>query len=84
MIFFVNVVIVHVYFPFTMVSLSFGLDVRTWLGVAIVWATRLPRKGGGIPLCALLKDTTIELAGLFSTTPPKRRASSREAVDTIF
>ena len=49
-----------------------------------VWATCLPYKGGGIPLSALPKDTTIELAGLFSTTSPKCRAPSRESVDTIF
>ena len=38
----------------------------------------------GVPLSALPKDTTSELAGLFSTTSPKCRAPSREAVDTIF
>ena len=49
-----------------------------------VWATCLPHKDGGIPLSALPKDTTSELAGLFSTISPKCRAPSREAVDTIF
>ena len=49
-----------------------------------VWATCLPHKGGGVPLSALPKDTTSELAGLFSTTSHKCRAPSREAVDTIF
>ena len=49
-----------------------------------VWATCLPHKGGGVPLSALPKDTTSELAGLFSTTSLKCRAPSREAVDTIF
>ena len=49
-----------------------------------VWATCLPHKGGGVPLSALLKDTTSELAGLFSTTSLKCRAPSREAIDTIF
>ena len=49
-----------------------------------LWATCLPHKGGGIPLSALPKDTTSELAGLFSTTSHKCRAPSREAIDTIF
>ena len=49
-----------------------------------VWATCLPHKGGGIPLSALPKDTTSELAGLFSTISHKCQAPSREAVDTIF
>ena len=49
-----------------------------------VWAICLPHKGGGVPLSALPKDTTSELAGLFSTTSHKCRAPSREAVDTIF
>ena len=49
-----------------------------------VWAIYLPHKSGGVPLNALFKDTTSELAGLFSTTSSKCRASSREAVDTIF
>ena len=46
-----------------------------------VWTTCLTHKGGGVPLSALLKDTTSELAGFFSTTSPKCRASSRKAVD---
>ena len=33
-----------------------------------VWATCLSHKGGDVPLSALSKDTTSELAGLFSTT----------------
>ena len=49
-----------------------------------LWATCLPHKGGGIPLSALPKDTTSELAGLFSTTSHKCGAPSREAIDTIF
>ena len=49
-----------------------------------LWATCLQHKGGGIPLSALPKDTTSELAGLFSTTSHKCRAPSREAIDTIF
>ena len=49
-----------------------------------LWATCLPHKGGGIPLSALPKDTTSELAGLFSTTSHKYQAPSREAIDTIF
>ena len=36
-----------------------------------VWATCLPHKGGGVQLSALPKDTTSELAGLFSTTSHK-------------
>ena len=49
-----------------------------------VWAIYLPHKSGGVPLNASFKDTTSELAGLFSTTSSKCRASSREAVETIF
>ena len=49
-----------------------------------LWVTCLPHKGGGVPLSALPKDTTSELAGLFSTTFPKCRAPSREAVNTTF
>ena len=49
-----------------------------------LWATCLPHKGGGVPLSALPKDTTSELAGLFSTTCHKCRAPSREAADAIF
>ena len=49
-----------------------------------LWATCLSHKGGGVPLSALPKDTTSELAGLFSTTSHKCRAPSREAIDTIF
>ena len=48
-----------------------------------VWATCLPHKGS-VPLSALPKDTTSELACLFATTSPKYQAPSREAVDTIF
>ena len=39
-----------------------------------VWATCLPHKGGGVLLSALPKDTTSELAGLFSITFPKCQA----------
>ena len=49
-----------------------------------VWATCLPDKGGGVPLSVLPKDTTSELAGLFSTSSPKFREPSRKVVDTIF
>ena len=49
-----------------------------------IWATCFSHKGKGVPLRALPKDTTSELAGLFSTTSPKCRAPSREAIDTIF
>ena len=59
---------------------------------ALAWELLFPRfmghlsshKGGGVPLSALPKDTTSELAGLFTATSHKCRASSREAVDTIF
>ena len=83
-------VFVHIYPPFTrkrIVSLYFGRDVRTRLGVAIFEVSGPPVfhiKAGGVPLNALPKDTTSELAGLFSTTSHKCRAPSREAVDTIF
>ena len=40
----------------------------------VVWDTCLPHKGGGVSLSVLPKDTTRELAGLFSTTFPKCRA----------
>ena len=49
-----------------------------------LWATCLPHKDKGIPLSALPKDTTSELAGLFSTTSHKCRAPSRETVNTLF
>ena len=49
-----------------------------------LWATCFQHKGGGVPLSALPKDTTSELAGLFSTTFPKCQAPSREAADAIF
>ena len=49
-----------------------------------VWATCLLHKDGGVPLSALPKDTTSELAGWFSTTSPKCRAPSRKALNTIF
>ena len=49
-----------------------------------VWATCLAHKGGAVQLSALPKDTTSELAGLFSTTSPKCRAPSKEAMDTLF
>ena len=42
-----------------------------------VLATCLPHKGGGVPLSALPKDTTSELAGLFSTTSSKCQAPSK-------
>ena len=44
----------------------------------------LPHKDGDIPLSALPKDTTSELAGLFSTLSLMCWAPSREAVNTIF
>ena len=79
----------HVYSLFArkrIVTLYFGRDVCTRLGVAIfeVWGTCLARKGRGVSLSALSQDTTSELASLFFTTSPKCRAPSREAVDTIF
>ena len=54
------------------------------LGSCYFRATCLPHKGGGVPLSALPKNTTSELAGLFSTTFHKCRAPRREAVDTIY
>ena len=41
------------------------------LGCCHFRVTCLPHKGGGVPLSALPKDTTSELAGLFSTTSHK-------------
>ena len=49
-----------------------------------VSAICLSHTAGGVPLSALPKDTTSELAGLFSTICPKCRAPTREAVYTIF
>ena len=49
-----------------------------------VWATCLPRKGGGVPLSALPETTTNELADLLSTAFLKCRTPSREAVDITF
>ena len=49
-----------------------------------VWATCLPYKSAGVPLSTLPKDTTSELAGLFSTTSLKYRASSKEVVNISF
>ena len=54
------------------------------LGSCHFRVTCLPHKRWGVPFSALPKDTTSELAGLFSTTSHKCRAPSREAVDTIF
>ena len=44
----------------------------------------LPHKNGGIPLNALPKDTTSELAGLFFILSLSCTAPSKEVVDTIF
>ena len=80
--------IVHIYHSITrIVFLYFGQDVGIRLGVAISEVSGppvIPHKGGNVPLSALLKDTTSELAGLFSTTSHKCQAPSREAVITIF
>ena len=81
--------IVHIYPPFTRKQIvSLYLDgTSDKLGSCHfrnVWTTCLPHKGEGILLNTLPKDTTSELTGLFSTTSPKCRAPSREAVDTIF
>ena len=69
-----------------MVLLYFGRNVRARFVVAITVVSGAPvfHIKAGAPLSALLKDATSELAGLFSTTSPKCRAPSREAVDTIF
>ena len=80
----------HTYPLFTrkqIVSLQFWTERPHSLGschLRYVWATCFPHKGGGVPLSALPKDTTSELAGLFSTTSPKCQAPSRKAVDTIY
>ena len=67
------------------VSLCFGQQVRTCFGVAISGSPVFHMKVGcRVPLSALPKDTTSELAGLFSTTSHKCQAPSREAIDTIF
>ena len=47
------------------------------------WATCLPHKGGGVPLSALPKDTTRELAGLLSTLFLLYWAPIKEAVNII-
>ena len=80
-----------------MVSLYFGREVRTRLGVAFfevygppvfhiklsALLSALPKDVKCVPLSALPKDTTSELAGLFSTTSPKCRTPRREAADAI-
>ena len=81
--------ICHILSPFTkkqIISLYFGWNVRTCLVVVIseVLGHLLLHKAGDLPLSALPKNTTTELAGLFSTTSTKCRAPSREAVSTIF
>ena len=48
-----------------------------------VLATCLQHKGGGVPLSALPKDTTSELAGLFSTTSLICRAPSERLCITF-
>ena len=85
--------IVHIYLPFTRKRIVLGRLRIFWMGrlhslgschFRSVWTTCLPHEGGGVSLSALPKDTTIELAGLFSTTSSKCRAPSWKAVDTIF
>ena len=49
-----------------------------------VRAICLPHKDKGVPFSALPKDTTSELAGLFSVTSPKCRVPSRKTADTTF
>ena len=70
-------------------ELYFARHICTHLGVAVFEVSGPPvfhiKMGlSAVPLNALPKDTTSELAGLFSTTSPKCRAPSREAVDIIF
>ena len=88
--FFFSFYIVDIYTTFTrkqIASLSFGRDFCTHLGVVfseVCGPSVFHTKGGGLPLSALPKDTTGNLAGLFSTTFLKCRAPSREAENTIF
>ena len=60
-----------------MISLCFGRDVRTRLGVAISGSPVFHIKVGRPVKC-------LAHAGLFSTTYHKCPAPSREAMDTIF
>ena len=86
--FFIYTGVCHIYPPCRrkrIVSLFFGRDVRTRLGVAISEVFGAPVfhiKIGA--LSALPKDTTSKLVDLFSTTFRKCQAPSREAVDTVF
>ena len=48
------------------------------------WVTCLPHKDGGVPLSALSKNTTSELAGLFSTTFPKCQAPTKGSCEYHF
>ena len=78
--------ICHIYPPFMRkrcIAMFWTVSPHS-LGSCHFRVTCLPHKGGGVPLSALPKDTTSELAGLFSTISHKCRAPSREAVDTIF
>ena len=81
--------ICHIYPSLTrkgIVLLYFGREVRTrlWFAFFEVYGPPVFHIKVGIPQSALPKDTTSELAGLFSTTSPKCRAPSGEAVNTIF
>ena len=87
----VNLLVVHIYPPFTrkrVVLLYFVREVSIRLEVAIFEVSGPPgfhiKAGGGDPLSAFPKDTTSELASLFSTTSPKCWAPIKEAVDNIF
>ena len=76
----------HIYSPFRRkrcIPMFWTVSPHS-LGSCHFRVTCLPHKGGGVPLSALPKDTTSELAGLFSTTSHKCRAPSREAIDPIF
>ena len=79
----------HIYPLFTrkrIVSSCFERYVRTRLGVAIseVSGPLVFHIKVGRSVKCLAKDTTSELAGLFSTALHKCRGPSKEAKDTIF
>ena len=78
--------ICYIYPPFTRnrCILMFWSVSPHSLGSCHFRVTCLPHKGRGVPLSSLPKDTTSELAGLFSTTSHKCRSPSREAIDNIF
>ena len=67
------------------VMYCYVLDGKSGLAWELLFPGHLPSTSRwGVQLSALPKDTTSELAGLFSTTSRKCQAPSREAIDTIF